>query len=79
MVTNVSLLIHQYKLIIRYILIQFCLFLNQLNVLNAYLRLLAYIDELEAILADEEVLLQLVRDELTEIKERYGYNCYDLM
>ena len=39
---------------------------------SEYNELLAYIDELEAILADEEVLLQLVRDELTEIKERYG-------
>ena len=37
-----------------------------------YNELLAYIDELERILADEEVLLQLVRDELTEIKERFG-------
>ncbi|QQT10398.1 DNA gyrase subunit A [Staphylococcus pasteuri] len=39
---------------------------------SEYNDLLAYIDELEAILADEEVLLQLVRDELTEVKERYG-------
>ncbi|REH95815.1 DNA gyrase C-terminal beta-propeller domain-containing protein, partial [Staphylococcus felis] len=32
----------------------------------------AYISELEAILADEEKLLNLVREELTEIKEKYG-------
>ncbi|MDI1796022.1 DNA gyrase subunit A, partial [Staphylococcus aureus] len=35
-----------------------------------YNELLNYISELEAILADEEVLLQLVRDELTEIRDR---------
>ncbi len=39
---------------------------------NEYNELLAYIEELEAILADEEKLLALVRDELTEIKEKYG-------
>ncbi|HCT0580009.1 TPA: DNA gyrase subunit A [Staphylococcus pseudintermedius] len=32
----------------------------------------AYIAELEAILADEEKLLELVREELTEIKEKFG-------
>ncbi|REH91641.1 DNA gyrase subunit A [Staphylococcus felis] len=37
-----------------------------------YNELLAYISELEAILADEEKLLNLVREELTEIKEKYG-------
>ncbi|MCM3639519.1 DNA gyrase subunit A, partial [Sporosarcina luteola] len=37
-----------------------------------YNELLNYISELEAILADEEVLLQLVRDELTEIRDRFG-------
>ena len=39
---------------------------------NEYNELLSYIAELEEILANEEVLLQLVRDELTEIKERFG-------
>ncbi len=39
---------------------------------NEYNELLAYIEELEAILADEEKLLALVREELTEIKEKYG-------
>ncbi|MCP6468246.1 hypothetical protein NL473_29680, partial [Klebsiella pneumoniae] len=34
--------------------------------------LIAYIEELRAILADEEKLLQLVRDELIEVRERYG-------
>ncbi|HCY6506646.1 TPA: DNA gyrase subunit A [Staphylococcus aureus] len=37
-----------------------------------YNELLNYISELETILADEEVLLQLVRDELTEIRDRFG-------
>ncbi|MBI5974975.1 DNA gyrase subunit A [Staphylococcus canis] len=37
-----------------------------------YNELLAYISELEAILADEEKLLDLVRKELIEIKEKYG-------
>lgn len=36
-----------------------------------YNELLNYISELEAILADEEVLLQLVRDELTEIRDAF--------
>ncbi|MGT0243724.1 hypothetical protein ACVNP1_02210 [Staphylococcus aureus] len=40
--------------------------------LNKHKELLNYISELEAILADEEVLLQLVRDELTEIRDRFG-------
>lgn len=35
---------------------------------NEYNELLSYIAELEEILANEDVLLQLVRDELTEIK-----------
>ena len=39
---------------------------------NEYNELLSYIAELEEILANEDVLLQLVRDELTEIKERFG-------
>ncbi|UXR71652.1 MULTISPECIES: DNA gyrase subunit A [unclassified Staphylococcus] len=39
---------------------------------NEYNELIAYIAELEEILADEEKLLALVREELTEIKERYG-------
>ncbi|PCF86271.1 DNA gyrase subunit A [Staphylococcus intermedius] len=37
-----------------------------------YNDLIAYITELEAILADEEKLLELVREELTEIKEKFG-------
>ncbi|EHA6116446.1 DNA gyrase subunit A [Staphylococcus pseudintermedius] len=37
-----------------------------------YNDLIAYIAELEAILADEEKLLELVREELTEIKEKFG-------
>ncbi|EHV5274972.1 DNA gyrase subunit A [Staphylococcus pseudintermedius] len=37
-----------------------------------YNDLIAYIAELEAILADEEKLLELVREELTEIKEMFG-------
>ncbi|EIE3641799.1 DNA gyrase subunit A [Staphylococcus pseudintermedius] len=37
-----------------------------------YNHLIAYIAELEAILADEEKLLELVREELTEIKEKFG-------
>ncbi|EGQ3482401.1 DNA gyrase subunit A [Staphylococcus pseudintermedius] len=39
-----------------------------------YNDLIAYIAELEAILADEEKLLELVREELTEIKEKFGDN-----
>ncbi|QHW35888.1 DNA gyrase subunit A [Staphylococcus ursi] len=37
-----------------------------------YNDLIAYIAELEAILADQEKLLELVREELTEIKEKFG-------
>ncbi|ARJ50889.1 DNA gyrase subunit A [Staphylococcus lutrae] len=37
-----------------------------------YNDLIAYIAELEAILANEEKLLALVREELTEIKEKFG-------
>ncbi|EGQ3875773.1 DNA gyrase subunit A [Staphylococcus pseudintermedius] len=37
-----------------------------------YNDLIAYIAELEAILADEEKLLELVREELTKIKEKFG-------
>lgn len=37
-----------------------------------YNELVAYIAELEAILADEEKLLNLVREELIDIKEKYG-------
>ncbi|HBB6316365.1 TPA: DNA gyrase subunit A [Staphylococcus delphini] len=37
-----------------------------------YNDLIAYIAELESILADEEKLLELVREELTEIKEKFG-------
>ncbi|MGV3173561.1 DNA gyrase subunit A [Staphylococcus simulans] len=39
---------------------------------SEYNDLIAYIGELRAILADEEKLLQLVRDELIEVRERYG-------
>ena len=41
---------------------------------SEYNELLEYIKELEEILADEEVLLQLVRDELTEIKDVSAMN-----
>ena len=37
-----------------------------------YNDLIAYIAELEAILADEEKLLDLVREELVEIRDKYG-------
>ncbi|TDM10413.1 DNA gyrase subunit A [Macrococcus lamae] len=37
-----------------------------------YQELLAYIGELKAILADEEKILDIIREELTEIKERFG-------
>lgn len=37
-----------------------------------YHELLKYITELKAILADEQKLLQIIRDELTEIKEKFG-------
>ena len=33
---------------------------------------IAYIEELKSILADEEKLLQIVRDELIDVRERYG-------
>ncbi|MES3712321.1 DNA gyrase subunit A [Staphylococcus ureilyticus] len=39
---------------------------------SEYNELIAYIEELKAILADEEKLLQLVRDELIDVRERYG-------
>lgn len=39
---------------------------------SEYNDLIAYIEELRAILADEEKLLQLVRDELIEVRKRYG-------
>jgi DNA gyrase subunit A len=39
---------------------------------NEYNELVAYIKELQEILADEEKLLQIVRDELIDIRERYG-------
>ncbi|MBF7020768.1 DNA gyrase subunit A [Staphylococcus kloosii] len=39
---------------------------------NEYNELVAYIKELEEILADEEKLLQIVREELIDIRERYG-------
>lgn len=37
-----------------------------------YIELIAYIEELKEILADEEKLLQIVRNELIDIRERYG-------
>ncbi|MGW8049099.1 DNA gyrase subunit A [Staphylococcus shinii] len=37
-----------------------------------YNELIAYIEELKEILADEEKLLQIVRNELIDIRERYG-------
>ncbi|GGN57767.1 DNA gyrase subunit A [Oceanobacillus indicireducens] len=39
---------------------------------NEYNELLALIAELKAILADEEKVLEIIREELTEIKERYS-------
>ncbi|WP_188456203.1 DNA gyrase subunit A [Virgibacillus oceani] len=39
---------------------------------NEYNELLKLISELKAILADEEKVLEIIREELTEIKERYG-------
>ncbi|GEP80315.1 DNA gyrase subunit A [Staphylococcus carnosus] len=39
---------------------------------SEYNELIAYIEELRAILADEEKLLELVRKELTEVRERFG-------
>src|SRR5699024_472369 len=39
---------------------------------SEYNDLIAYIDELKAILADEEKLLQIVRDELIDVRERFG-------
>ncbi|MEN1966522.1 DNA gyrase subunit A [Lentibacillus sp. N15] len=39
---------------------------------NEYNELKQLIEELRAILADDEKVLEIIRDELTEIKERYG-------
>lgn len=39
---------------------------------SEYQELLKYIAELKAILADEQKLLQIIRDELSEIKEKFG-------
>ncbi|MEC5425050.1 DNA gyrase subunit A [Virgibacillus sp. C22-A2] len=39
---------------------------------NEYNELLKLINELKAILADDEKVLEIIREELTEIKERYG-------
>jgi DNA gyrase subunit A len=39
---------------------------------NEYKELMQLIDELKAILADEEKVLEIIREELTEIKERYN-------
>ncbi|MEN2766776.1 DNA gyrase subunit A [Ornithinibacillus xuwenensis] len=39
---------------------------------NEYSELLKLIEELKAILADDEKVLEIIREELTEIKEKYG-------
>ncbi|WP_010094614.1 DNA gyrase subunit A [Ornithinibacillus scapharcae] len=39
---------------------------------NEYNELQRLIEELKAVLADEEKVLQIIREELTEIKEKYG-------
>ncbi|MGB8955008.1 MAG: DNA gyrase subunit A [Tumebacillaceae bacterium] len=39
---------------------------------NEYQELLKTIAELEAILANEELLMEVIRDEITEIRERFG-------
>lgn len=39
---------------------------------SEYNELVQYIKELQEILADDELLLQIVRDELVEIRDRYG-------
>src|SRR5699024_4012937 len=39
---------------------------------NEYNELIKLIDELKAILADEEKVLEIIREELTEIKERFS-------
>ncbi|WP_042220856.1 DNA gyrase subunit A [Oceanobacillus manasiensis] len=39
---------------------------------NEYKELLELIDELKAILADEEKVLEIIREELTEVKERFN-------
>lgn len=39
---------------------------------NEYNELIKLIDELKAILADDEKVLEIIREELTEIKERFG-------
>ncbi|MFA1819623.1 DNA gyrase subunit A [Virgibacillus oceani] len=39
---------------------------------DEYKELMQLIDELKAILADEEKILEIIREELTEIKERYN-------
>jgi DNA gyrase subunit A len=39
---------------------------------NEYKELMELIDELKAILADEERVLEIIREELTEIKEKYN-------
>ena len=39
---------------------------------NEYAELVGVVEELKAILADEEKLLEIIREELTEIKEKYN-------
>lgn len=46
--------------------------LERNKVESEYNELVQYIKELQEILADDELLLQIVRDELIEIRDRYG-------
>ena len=42
------------------------------NIEDEYLEVLESIDNLNAILADEQKILQIIKDELTEVKRRFG-------
>ncbi|ALX49526.1 DNA gyrase subunit A [Lentibacillus amyloliquefaciens] len=46
--------------------------LEREKIVNEYNDLLKQIDELRAILADDEKVLEIIREELTEIKEKYN-------
>ncbi|SFB29727.1 DNA gyrase subunit A [Lentibacillus halodurans] len=46
--------------------------LEREKIVNEYNELLQLIDELKAILADNEKVLEIIREELTEIKEKYN-------
>ncbi|WP_010531262.1 DNA gyrase subunit A [Lentibacillus jeotgali] len=46
--------------------------LEREKIVNEYNELLKQIDELKAILADEEKVLEIIREELAEIKEKYN-------